>query len=134
MSVEMTALVFPVTLIMAVLILATWQLSAARLEVNTAAAAAARAASLQTHPTEATTAAERAAAAALTAAGRTCTRLDVQVDTGAFTRGGHVRVRVTCRATTGDLLGLAASGSLDLVATSRAPIERFREFDLESRP
>jgi Flp pilus assembly protein TadG len=134
MSVEMTALVFPVTLIMAVLIVSTWQLSAARLEVNTAAAAAARAASLQTNPDDAATAAGRAATAALTGAGRSCTRLDVEVDTGDFTRGGHVQVRLTCHARTGDLLGLAAPGGVDLSAEARAPVETFRELHPEPGP
>jgi hypothetical protein len=67
-------------------------------------------------------------------AGRTCTRLTVEVDTSQFTHGGHVEVRLSCRARTGDLLGLAAPGSLDLSATSRAPIERFRELRPEPQP
>ena len=131
MSVEMTALVFPVTLVMTVLILATWQLAAAKLDVNTAAAAAARAASLQASPAEAEFAAEQAAAAAMVDAGRTCTSLTVEVDTSEFTHGGSVEVRLSCHARTGDLLGLAAPGSIDLVATSRTPIERFRELHPE---
>ena len=131
MSVEMTALVFPVTLVMTVLILATWQLTAAKLDVNTAAAAASRAASLQTGPADAEVAARQAATAAMTDAGRTCTRLTVEVDTSEFTHGGFVEVRLSCHARTGDLLGLAAPGSIDLSAISRAPIERFRELDPE---
>jgi Flp pilus assembly protein TadG len=134
MSVEMTALVFPVTLVMTVLILATWQLMAAKLDVNTAAAAAARAASLQNSPADAEDAARQAAAAAMTDAGRTCTSLTVEVDTAGFTHGGFVEVRLVCQARTGDLLGLAAPGSVDLVATSRAPIERFRELQPELSP
>jgi Flp pilus assembly protein TadG len=131
MSVEMTALVFPVTLIMTVLILAVWQLAAAKLDVNTAAAAAARAASLQTHPGDAATAARQAATEAMAGAGRTCTSLTVEVDTSQFTHGGYVEVHLSCQARTGDLLGLAAPGSLDLSATSRAPIELFRELHPE---
>jgi Flp pilus assembly protein TadG len=134
MSVEMTALVFPVTLVMTVLILAVWQLTAAKLDVNTATAAAARAASLQTNPGDAATAARQAATAALADAGRTCTRLTVDVDTSQFTHGGHVEVQLSCQARTGDLLGLAAPGSLDLAATSRAPIETFRELHPELSP
>ena len=134
MSVEMTALVFPVTLVMTVLILATWQLTAAKLDVNTAAAAAARAASLQTSPADAEDAARQAAAGAMTEAGRTCTSLTVEVDTTGFTHGGFVEVRLSCHARTGDLLGLAAPGSVDLSATSRAPVERFRELHPELLP
>jgi Flp pilus assembly protein TadG len=134
MSVEMTALVFPVTLVMTVLILATWQLTAAKLDVNTAAAAAARAASLQTSPADAEDAARQAAAAAMADAGRTCTSLTVAVETSEFTHGGFVEVRLVCHARTGDLLGLAAPGSVDLSAASRAPIERFRELHPELSP
>ena len=134
MSVEMTALVYPVTLVVAVLILATWQLCAARLEVNTAAAAAARAASLQTRPEDAATAARQAATAALSGTGRGCTRLSVEVDTSGFTRGGQVRVRLSCRAATGDLLGLAVPGAVDLSAEARAPVETFRELHPRTRP
>ena len=54
-------------------------------------------------------------------AGRTCTRLSVEVDTSEFTHGGVVEVRLSCHARTGDLLRLAAPGSIDLVATSRFP-------------
>jgi Flp pilus assembly protein TadG len=134
MSVEMTALVFPVTLIMTVLILAVWQLAAANLDVHTAAAAAARAASLQTNPGDAATAAQQAGTAAMANAGRTCTEVTVQVDTSNFVHGGHVEVRLTCQARTGDLLGLAAPATVDLSATARAPIEMFRELHPELSP
>lgn len=134
MSVEMTALVFPVTLVMTVLILATWQLTAAKLDVNTAAAAATRAASLQASPVDAEAAARQAATAAMADAGRTCTSLTVDVDTSEFVHGGSVEVRLSCHARTGDLLGLAAPGSLNLAATSRSPIERFRELHPEPQP
>lgn len=130
MSVEMTALVFPVTVIMAVFLVGTWQLSLARLEVHTAAASAARAASLQPNPTLATSAATEAAQAALGDAGRTCTDLGVQVDTDAFGPGGYVEVRLTCHVTTGDLIGLEAPGSAPTSASARAPIETFVELEV----
>jgi Flp pilus assembly protein TadG len=131
MSVEMAALVFPVTVVMTVLLIAVWQLSVARLDVHTAAAAAARAASLQNDPAAAATAAHGTAGAALGDAGRTCTDLTVQVDTDDFGRGGSVAVTITCRVTTGDLVGLNAPGSVPTSATARAPVERFREITVE---
>jgi Flp pilus assembly protein TadG len=134
MSVEMTALVFPVTVIMAVFLLGTWQLSVARLDVHTAAAAAARAASLQTSPIAAGVAANEAADVALGDAGRTCTTLTVSVDTSQFTHGGHVEVTVACQVTTGDLIGLDAPGAVPTSATARAPIETFRELELAGLP
>jgi Flp pilus assembly protein TadG len=125
MSVEMTTLVFPVTVIMVVFLVGAWQLSLARLDVHTAASAAARAASLQPTPALADTAARDAAAEALASAGRACTNLAVDVDTSGFGRGGHVQVQVTCHVTTGDLIGLDAPGSAPTTATARAPIEEF---------
>lgn len=130
MSVEMTALVFPVTIIMAVFLLGTWQLSLARLDVHTAAAAAARAASLQPSPTLAATAADDTAQATLADAGRACATLAVDVDTSAFGPGGHVEVTITCQVTTGDLIGLGAPGTVPTSAAARAPIERFVELEV----
>lgn len=130
MSVEITALVFPVTVIVSVLLLGTWQLSLARLDVHTAAAAAARAASLQPSTSLATTAASDTARATLADAGRACTNLDVQVDTDEFVPGGHVSVTITCHVATGDLTGVGAPGSVPTSAVARAPIERFVELEV----
>jgi Flp pilus assembly protein TadG len=129
MSVEMTTLVFPVTVVMVAFLLGAWQLSLVRLDVHTAAAAAARAASLQPSPAMADTAAREAAAAALADTGRACSNLDVDVNLAAFGHGGHVDVEVTCRVTTGDLVGLRVPGSATTSATARAPIDTFVELE-----
>jgi len=126
MSVEMTALVWPVTVIMAVLLVGVWQLSVARLDVHTAAAAAARAASLADSPAGAVAAADQAAQEALGSAGRTCGDLAVTVDTSQFTHGGSVEVSLSCQVTTGDLIGLGGPGSVTTSATARSPIEFHR--------
>ena len=131
MSVEMTALVFPVTVIMSILLVGTWQLSAARLDVHAAAAAAARAASQQATPSAAVTAANDMAEAALTDAGRTCAQRSVDVDTSDFGRGGSVTVIITCRIVTGDLVGLDAPGTVPTTASARSPIETFRDISPE---
>jgi hypothetical protein len=122
----MTALVWPVTAIMAVLLVGVWQLSAARLDVHTTAAAAARFASLADSPAGAVAAADQAAQEALADAGRSCGDLAVEVDTSQFTQGGHVEVTLTCQVRTGDLIGLGAPGSVSTSATARAPIEFHR--------
>jgi Flp pilus assembly protein TadG len=130
MSVEMTALVWPVTAIMAVLLVGVWQLSVARLDVHTAAAAAARAASLADHPATAAAAAEQAAQAALADAGIACAELTVEVDTSQFTHGGSVTVQVACQIPTGDLIGLGGPGTVTTSATARAPIEQHRQLQV----
>jgi Flp pilus assembly protein TadG len=129
MSVEMTTLVFPVTVVMVVFLLGAWQLSLARLDTHTAAAAAARAASLQPNPVLAEDAARETAAAVLADAGRACSTLHVEVLTSAFGRSGYVEVEVTCHVTTGDLIGLQAPGSAPTAATARSPIETYVQLE-----
>jgi hypothetical protein len=126
MSVEMTALVWPVTVIMTVLLIGVWRLSVADLETHTAAAAAARAASLADRPVTAEAAAEQTAQAALAGAGLVCQKLTVEVDTSQFTHGGTVSVQVSCRIPTGDLIGLGGPGTVTTMAAARAPIEQHR--------
>jgi hypothetical protein len=130
MSVEMTALVWPVAAIMAVLLVGVWQLSVARLDVHTAAAAAARAASLADSSAAAIAAAGQTAHEALADAGFTCNDLTIDVDTSQFTHGGSVAVQVSCQVTTGDLIGLGAPGSVTTSATARAPVEEHRQLQV----
>lgn len=125
----MTALVFPITIVMVMFLIGAWQLSLARLDVHTAAAAAARAASLQSSPTTAQTAAVEAATATLADAGRTCGNLTTEVDVSDFGHGGSVQVRLSCQVTTGDLTGLSAPGTVTTSATATAPIDTFVELD-----
>lgn len=126
-SVEMTALVFPVTVILAVLLVGVWRVTASDLDVQAAAAAAARAASQQRTESAADSAARQAAEADLAERDRTCATLTVSIDLGAFSRGGSVAVTVKCAITTGDLIGLNAPGGVTSTATARSPIETYRE-------
>jgi hypothetical protein len=130
MSVEMTALVWPVAAIMAVLLIGVWRLSVADLETHTAAAAAARAASLADSPASAETAADQAAQEALADAGIACDELTVEVDNSQFTHGGSVTVEVACQIPTGDLIGLGGPGSVTTSTTARAPIEQHRHLQV----
>jgi Flp pilus assembly protein TadG len=131
-TVEFVALVFPVAVVLLGLLFATWQLSIARHDVTTAAAAAARAASLHTSPQAASSAAHDAAEVALGDAGRSCTELGVAVDTSNFGHGGHVTVTVSCQVTAGDLILLDVPADVDTSATARAPIETYRQLDLDN--
>lgn len=131
MSVEMAALVWPVAAIMAVLLVGVWRLSVADLEVHTAAAAAARAASLADSPTGAVAAAEQTAQGSLDDAGLACDELTVVVDDSEFAHGGSVTVEVACQIPTGDLIGLGAPGSVTTSTTARAPVEQHRQLQVE---
>jgi hypothetical protein len=103
----------------------------ADLETHTAAAAAARAASLADRPATAEVAAEQTALAALAAAGLVCQELTVEVDTSQFTHGGSVTVQVACQIPTGDLIGLGGPGTVTTSATARAPIEQHRQLQVD---
>ena len=95
-------------------------------QVDAAAAAAARAASLEQNATGAVTAGRTAAHRALAERGRSCVDLDVTVDSSAFHSGGHVRATVTCRADLSDLAGFGLPGSKSFSATSVVPLEQHR--------
>ena len=127
MSVEMTVLVTPVFVLLALFVVLCARTASARIDVDAAASAAARAASLARTPGAARTAATEAAAAALVGRSVTCARLSVPVDTSAFRRGGTVAVTVRCAVTLSDL-GLLGVGATRVVeASATAPIDVFRQ-------
>lgn len=130
-SVEMTMLVWPVTVIMAAFLAGVWVLQVANHDVHAAAGAAARAASQQHSPQAATSVAQETAQAALESAGRACTSLTVPVDTSQFTQGGWVEVTVECTLDLSGLAGIEVPGSVTFHATARAPIETFRELEVQ---
>ncbi len=109
------------------LLTAAVHLGRAAIDVNSAAAAAARAASLARTAPAATTAARNAATADL--AGQ-CASLSVTVDTSAFHRGGAVTVTVACTVTTHGLTGISIPGSVTTRAASTSPIDLYRTVSL----
>ncbi len=121
-SVEI-ALSLPLMVLLLFLLSAAVHLGRAAIDVNSAAAAAARAASLARTAPAAATAARNAATADLT--GR-CASLSVTVDTSAFHRGGAVTVTVACTVTTHGLTGISLPGSVTTRAASTSPIDRYR--------
>ena len=94
--------------------------------VAQAAGAAARAASLDTTPAQATSDAEQTARDSIANGGQSCTDVQISVDTSAFHPGGQVSVTVAC---TTDLsqLTLAGFGPSETVhSTQTAPLETYR--------
>lgn len=125
MSVEMVILV-PV-LVGAILVIAGGaRLVDARGHVVTAAAAAARAASLETSAGSAAAAGKRAGALAMSDGGPGCADLAIRLDTHAFHPGGYVRATVRCVADLSDLAGFGLPGSKTFTVTSVVPIESHR--------
>ncbi len=99
--------------------------------LESAAADAARSASLERSATEAEAAAEQAARSSLSNQDIDCLAVNVDVDTDGFsTRVGHdssVDVIVTCRLDLSDLSIPGVPGSRVLSASTSSPIDTWRE-------
>ncbi|ROO60367.1 hypothetical protein EDC02_2230 [Micromonospora sp. Llam0] len=126
-SVEVAGFFLPCMLLAIVVVTAAFHLAISRMDLDSASAAAARAASLQRSPTAATAAARQAAENDLADRSITCATLVVGVDTSRWQRGGSVTVTVTC---TVDLSTLAMMnvipGRMTSSSTSTAPIDTYR--------
>ena len=102
------------------------RLAEAHGQVVGAARDAARAASIARSPDEAVAAARDTARADVTAAGLTCRNLNVQVNTGRFTPGGVVSVRVTCTTGLADVTISGLPGAKTMSADATAPLDTYR--------
>lgn len=99
--------------------------------VESAAADAARSASILRAESQAKTAAEQAARANLTSQGLNCVRIDVDVDTHEFDRAvgepALVEVTVACLLDLSDLAVPGVPGTRTISATMTSPIDTWRE-------
>jgi Flp pilus assembly protein TadG len=120
------ALVTPLLVLLLMLIVAAGRLVQGRLEVASAAAQAARAASLARDPAAAAAQATAVASSALASQHLTCGSLTVSTDTAAFRPGGQVTVQVSCTVSLSGLALLHLPGAETLTAQAAAPIDLFR--------
>lgn len=95
-------------------------------QVDDAAYAAARAASLESNFEAGQIAGRDAAEDALADRGKACTRLTVSFAGTDFRTSGHVRVEVTCHANLSDVVGFGLPGAKDFTSTAVVPIEQYR--------
>ena len=116
----------PLLILLLLLVVAFGRLAGARLDVNGAAAQAARAASIARSPSAAAAQASQTAAAALASQHVTCTHLSVAVDTSQFVPGGHVAVTVSCSVDLSTLTGLHLPASETLTHRFVEPLDRYR--------
>ena len=101
----------------------------ARGQVNSAAYAAARAASLTTNQEAAVQAGTKAAEQSMSQRGLACANLTVSVDAADFNPGGDVRATVRCVADLSDLAGVGPiPGSKTFTFTAVVPLEQHRDF------
>lgn len=116
------------TLIAAIMVIAAGaRYVDARGQTNSAAYAAARAASLTTNQGAAVQAGTKAAEDSMSQRGHACSDLKVDIDAGDFNPGGDVRATVTCVADLSDL-GLPLPSSKTFTFSAVVPLERHRAF------
>ena len=119
-------LLTPLLILFLLFVVALGRLSGARLDVDGAAAQAARAASIARDPATAVAMAAQAATAALGSDRVTCAQLTVSTDTAQFAPGGSVAVTVTCHVALSDLTGLRLPSSESVTSRATAVIDTFR--------
>jgi Flp pilus assembly protein TadG len=120
-------LVTPLLLVLVLFVVALGRLVGARIELDGAAAQAARAASLQRDPAAASEAAQETASAALSGDHVTCADLTVSTNSDSFGPGGEVSVRLSCSVDLADLAGLRLPASTTLSASAVSVIDTYRE-------
>ena len=122
-------IITPFLLAFVLLVVGFGRVTHGRQEVQAAAAAAARAASLANTPGEAQTAAQQEATADLAQAGISCqSSPPPTVDTSQFYAGGQVRVTITCVTNLSDLTVVGFPGHKTLTASATVPLEQYRQF------
>ena len=124
-AVELAALT-PVVLLLLLFLVVVGRLAQAHQEVGSAAADAARAASIATSPAGEVVAADAAAASDLAGAGLVCSNLATSVDTADFRPGGDVRVDLRCAASLQGLSLLRLPGAATITGAAVAPVDRYR--------
>lgn len=116
----------PLLILLLLFVVALGRLAGARIEVDGAAAQAARAASIARNSTQATAAAQQSASSALSSQHVSCTHLAVSVDTTDFTPGGSVAVTVSCAVDLSTLTGLHLPVTETLSNRFVEPIDAYR--------
>jgi len=113
-------------IVLLLFVVALGRLASARIEVDGAAAQAARAASLARDPAGATSLAYETATAALGSDGITCTQLNINTDTSEFAPGGLVVVTVACTVGLSDLAGLHLPSAETIASRAVSVIDTYR--------
>ena len=126
MAVEL-AILTPFLIAMLLLVVAFGRITHARALVDSAAAAAARSASLTGTPAGAAAAGTSAGRDMLDAAGLACTAPAVDVDTAQLRPGGQVTATVRCTADLSALTLVGVPGEITLSSTAVSPVESHRE-------
>ncbi len=122
---ELTLLA-PVLLVILLFVVGLGRMAHASQQVESVAADAARAASLERNTASSASVARQAAQRSLDQAGLSCKAMEVDVDVSRYRPGGTVTVNVTCTASMGDVAMAGFPGQRKFKATSVVPIEYYR--------
>jgi Flp pilus assembly protein TadG len=120
------ALATPLLILLALVAVGFGRTASTRIEVNSAARQAARAASLAPDPDTAAAHARATAQTALAEDKITCADLRVTVDTTDFTPGGTVTVTITCTTRLTDVAMPGLPGHATLQARFVSPVDVYR--------
>ena len=119
-------LLTPLLILVLLFVVALGRLAGARIDVDGAAAQAARAASIARDPATATAMAQQTATAALGSDHVTCAQLSVSTDTAQFQPGGVVAVTVTCTVSLSALTGLELPASESISSRFVEVVDTYR--------
>ena len=119
-------LVTPFLFLLLLFAVAAGRLVQGKLDVDSAAQQAARAASLARTPQAASAQAQQVAQAALAGQSVSCDPAVITPDLGDFVPGGEVTVTVTCTVRLSDLSLLHIPGSETITATFTSPVDTYR--------
>lgn len=119
-------LVVPIVVAMMLFVVGLGRMAHARQQVESVAADAARAASLQRNTAMSADAAKQAAQRSLGTAGVSCSGLTVNVDLSSYQPGGRVTARVSCKTQLSDVALAGFPGSRTFTASATVPIETWR--------
>lgn len=126
-SLELVVLT-PVLLLMLLLVVGFGRLTHGRQIADQAAAAGARAASLDSDPVHAQQDGQQQARQILTQAGISCQSFTATIDTSNFRAGGQVTAQVVCVTSLSDFGLVGFPGAKTLTASATAPLEQLRDF------
>jgi Flp pilus assembly protein TadG len=124
------ALLTPLLVAVLLLVVLCGRLVTAKMDLQAAASAAARSASIARSDPAARAEADRTARETLAARGVTCQQVTVNVSTGGLRPGGAVTVTVACTVPLADLALLAVPGSRTVQATASSPVDVWRGVSL----
>ncbi|WP_326549957.1 TadE/TadG family type IV pilus assembly protein [Micromonospora sp. NBC_01813] len=120
------ALVTPLLVAVMLFVVLCGRLVSAQMDLDAAASAAARSASLARTDAAAHAAADHTARETLAARAVTCQQVSVTVATGGLQPGGAVTVTLACAVPLSDLALLSVPGTRTVTATATSPIDAWR--------